>query len=75
MSLCLYCNSTLNEDIHLNASIGIAAPKKTTEGLHKIKVGTSEVSTYGADAIETQRALNAPKKASENLGHVHKGAR
>ncbi|TPX35366.1 hypothetical protein SmJEL517_g02220 [Synchytrium microbalum] len=49
------------------------APKKVTEGLHTIKVGTGEVPSYGLDTVSNQHALNAPKKPIENLGNVQKG--
>ncbi|KNC99659.1 uncharacterized protein SPPG_05041 [Spizellomyces punctatus DAOM BR117] len=51
----------------------LSAPKKTTEGLHKIQVGTGESPTYGLDTVQTQHALSAPKKQAENLHKVQVG--
>ena len=37
------------------------APKKSSEGLHKIILGSGEIPTIHLDGIEMQMALNAPK--------------
>ncbi|KAJ3103384.1 hypothetical protein HDU97_010222 [Phlyctochytrium planicorne] len=51
----------------------INTPKKSSEGLHKVQVGTGETPSYGLQSIGTQHALSAPRASAENLGHVQKG--
>ncbi|KAL2912029.1 hypothetical protein HK105_208458 [Polyrhizophydium stewartii] len=48
------------------------APKKSTEGLHKVQVGTGEAPSIGLETMSMQHALTAPKKPVENLGNVKK---
>ena len=36
-------------------------------------IGTLDSVSLSLDAISVKQALDAPKKPSENLGHVHKG--
>ncbi|KAJ3195519.1 hypothetical protein HK101_011883 [Irineochytrium annulatum] len=51
----------------------VNAPKKSNEGLHKIKVGTGETPSYGIETVANQHALNTPRKPVENMGFVHRG--
>ncbi len=51
----------------------IDSPKKTCEGLHKTVIGSLDSVSLSLDAISVKQALDAPKKPSENIGHIHKG--
>ncbi|KAJ3082467.1 hypothetical protein HK102_001659 [Quaeritorhiza haematococci] len=48
-------------------------PKKSTEGLHKVQVGTGDKASYGLDNLATQHALSSPKKPIEGLHKTQVG--
>lgn len=52
----------------------INAPKKSSEGLHKIQVGTGEAGNVGIDSMSNQHAINAPKKSYEGIGKTYGAA-
>jgi hypothetical protein len=51
----------------------IDSPKKSCEGIHKTVTTCLDSVSLSLDAMSVKQALDAPKKPSENLGHVHKG--